>query len=53
ILIDDGCDQGCPLSVVVYLFYNAALLEITEVRKGELALGFIDDVNLLEEGDTL
>ncbi|KAF8580431.1 hypothetical protein K439DRAFT_1302970, partial [Ramaria rubella] len=47
--IDNGCDQGCPLSV---LFYNAALLEVAEEKAGELTLGFIDDVNLLAEGDT-
>ncbi|KAF8583177.1 hypothetical protein K439DRAFT_1306803, partial [Ramaria rubella] len=28
LVIANGCDQGCPLSVFCYLFYNADLLDI-------------------------
>ena len=44
--VSDGCDQGCPLSVVLYLYYNTGLLEIANTVDKELAPGFIDDVVL-------
>jgi hypothetical protein len=51
--IGQGLDQGCPLSAVAYLFYNTDLLEIAKGGRGESVIGFVDDTNLLAEGDDL
>src|ERR1700730_13552341 len=37
-----GIPQGSPLSPILYMIYNADLLEITKTP--DLALGFIDDI---------
>lgn len=42
-----GLPQGSPLSPLLYLLYNNALLELTDSIKSATALGFIDDVALL------
>ena len=46
-----GIPQGSPLSSILYLFYNADLLEICE-RPGTntSAIGFVDDANILAYG---
>ena len=46
--IRTGIPQGSPISPILYLFYNADLLDICE-RPGIKAngLGFVDDVNIL------
>lgn len=31
--VSDGCDQGCPLSVVLYLFYNADLVKVANTNR--------------------
>ena len=49
----DDCDQGCPLSVILYLFYNSGLLEVASAANKELAPGFIDDVVFLTAGPVL
>lgn len=43
-------DQGCPLSVIEFLFYNVNLLDIARPQEGSLTLGFIDDVALVARG---
>ncbi|KAH7918415.1 hypothetical protein BV22DRAFT_975724, partial [Leucogyrophana mollusca] len=48
--VGNGIDQGCPLSVIAFLFYNSDLLDIADRRKGELILGFIDDTLLAARG---
>jgi Reverse transcriptase (RNA-dependent DNA polymerase) len=47
-MVHAGIPQGSPLSLILYLFYNADLLESLE-NKGlcTSAAGFIDDVNIL------
>lgn len=49
--ITNGVDQGCPLSPLLYQFYNAALIEVAQEAKGELATGFLDDVAYAIEGE--
>ena len=46
--VQTGILQGLPISPILYLFYNADLLEICE-RPGtnSSALGFVDDTNIL------
>ena len=51
--VEDGCDQGCPLSIILYLFYNAGLLEVAKEPAKELAPGFIDDIVYLVAGPDL
>jgi len=45
-----GVDQGCPLSPLAFLYYNADVLDIPRRDKGELVLGFIDDICLFARG---
>ncbi|PSR73744.1 hypothetical protein PHLCEN_2v10434 [Hermanssonia centrifuga] len=42
--IKGGLEQGCPLSVILYQFYNSELLEGANRKNGEIATGNIDDV---------
>src|SRR3979490_1489922 len=50
--IPTGIGQGDPLSMLLYLFYNADLLDIPASRN-EAALGYVDDTMLYAEGDNL
>ena len=45
-----GVPQGSPLSPILYIFYNADLLEISPTK--HIALGFIDDIGYGVEGLT-
>ncbi len=50
--IATGIPQGSPLSPILYLFYNADLIEICNAQQNTLATGYIDDVAILSWGDT-
>ena len=47
-----GIDQGCPLSVILYAFYNSDLIDSARLEEGELAVGSMDDVALIVTGKT-
>ena len=50
-LLDNGIGQGDPLSMLLYLFYNA---DILDVAKGpdDMSLGYIDDIALVVTAKT-
>ncbi|GBE85286.1 hypothetical protein SCP_0704730 [Sparassis crispa] len=48
--IINGIDQGCPLSVILYEFYNSDLFEIAYRIPQSLALGYIDDAAIIAIG---
>jgi len=52
--IQDGLDQGCPLSPFGFIVYNSGVLNVADPnpRRGELSLGFIDDVALVARGES-
>lgn len=46
--ISVGIPQGSPISPILYLFYNADLLESCEdIRLHTSATGFVDDINIM------
>ena len=48
-----GCNQGCPLSTLLYITYNAPLINIANPdNKDECIVGYIDDTTLLTQGKT-
>ena len=50
--INNGNNQGCPLSMIYYAFYNAGLLELSPPgSKEEEQFGFVDDVALFAAGN--
>jgi len=54
IVIENGNNQGCPLSMIFYAFYNTGLLQISHpLSNDEAQFGFVDDVALLATGDNL
>ena len=44
--LDNGIVQGNPLSMVLYLFYNADMIDIPRGRS-EMCLGYVDDTALV------
>lgn len=52
--ISTGIPQGSPLSPILYLFYNADLLEICSSFSTQITVGgFIDDTVLLATGSSI
>ena len=52
--IDVEVPQGSPLSPILFLFYNAALIEIgNQPQRSLLSIGFADDINLLTYGPSI
>jgi len=51
IKIDNGIGQGDPLSMGIYQYYNADLLDIPE-DKGESAMAYVDDLVMIATADT-
>jgi hypothetical protein len=47
-----GIPQGSPLSPILYLFYNADLIETSNRQHNTIATGYIDDIAILRWGDT-
>jgi hypothetical protein len=51
--VNAGIPQGSPLSPILYLFYNADLLESCENSSLRTSpLGFVDDINILTYGSS-
>jgi ribonuclease HI/endonuclease/exonuclease/phosphatase family metal-dependent hydrolase len=48
--ITNGIGQGDPLSMLLYILYNADLLDIPDDELTEDAIGYVDDIALLARG---
>ena len=48
--IANGIGQGDLLSVLLYIFYNADILELTDDPLNEDILGYVDDIAVLSIG---
>jgi ribonuclease HI len=48
--ITNGIGQGDPLSMLLYILYNADLLEIIDDELNEDAIGYVDDIALIASG---
>ena len=50
-LPSNGCCQGCPLSMPLYVIYNAPLINVADPdNPNECIVGFVDDTTLLACG---
>jgi hypothetical protein len=49
--ITNGIGQGDPLSMLLYILYNADLLEIADDELNEDAIGYVDDIALIASGE--
>jgi hypothetical protein len=49
--IDNGIGQGDPLSMMLYQYYNADLLDIPKVD-GELAMAYVDNTIMIATAET-
>ena len=51
--ITKGIGQGDPLSMIIYIIYNADLIDISQGHPNELTLAFVDDIILVAVGKTI
>ena len=51
--LEQGIDQGCPLSGVLFQFYNAGILDITVKSQGEDSVAVVDNTTILVKGADL
>ena len=51
--LSKGIDKGCPLSGVLFQFYNTDLVEVCDLSRGEEAVAFVDNALLLARGKNL
>ena len=51
--IDGSIDQGCPLSVILYTFYNSDLLDSGDKKRKVTPVGSMDDVTVVVEAATM
>jgi len=49
ITLPKGLDQGCPLSSIVFQFYNADLVDIWDPSNGKEVITFMDDMLMLAQ----
>lgn len=49
--IENGIGQGDPLSMILYILYNADLLKLSDDLQNEDALGYVNDIALLAIGN--
>ena len=49
--ITNGIGQGNPLSMLLYIIYNADLLDLPDDLNNEDVLGYVDDIALLAIGN--
>ena len=52
-LITNGIGQGDPLSMIIYIIYNADLVEVPQGHPNELTLAFIDDTVFITSGKNI
>ena len=49
-----GIPQGSPISPILFLFFNADLVEICDkMGVTAISMGFVDDINILTYGKTI
>ena len=48
--ITNGIGQGNPLSMILYIIYNADLLEIPGDETREDAISYVDDIAIIATG---
>ncbi len=45
-----GIDQGCPLSLLIYSYYNSDLIETVTTSRKEQKIAYHDNMELLARG---
>lgn len=50
--VNNGIGQGDPLSMILYIIYDADLIDIAKGRKGESTLAFVDDTAFIAIGNS-
>lgn len=50
--VENGIGQGDPLSMILYIIYNADLIDVMNGYKGESMLAFVDDTAFIAIGSS-